>query len=165
MEQHTPAPGWYPDPATAGQRRFWDGQGWTNNTAPGTPRPATPGPRSAAPDSGGWQSGPPQQPFATPSTVSGASGRIEVPAGASADYYQRADEQFEAGGSNVVWNWAAFLFGALWYLYRGMWAKALLLAALVIISGGFLAIPVWIYGALWGTHDDYLLRRRGTQGW
>lgn len=65
----------------------------------------------------------------------------------------------------MIWNWPAFLFGAFWYLFRGMWAKALLLAAIVIFTGGFLAIPVWIYGGLMGTYDDYLLRRRGTQGW
>jgi Protein of unknown function (DUF2510) len=29
------APGWYPDPQTAGQLRFWDGSAWTEHVQPG----------------------------------------------------------------------------------------------------------------------------------
>jgi hypothetical protein len=28
--------GWYPDPSTTGGRRYWDGSGWTEHTAPGS---------------------------------------------------------------------------------------------------------------------------------
>ncbi|MEI6621736.1 MAG: DUF2510 domain-containing protein [Actinomycetes bacterium] len=28
--------GWYPDPHVPGERRYWDGQGWTDKTAPAT---------------------------------------------------------------------------------------------------------------------------------
>jgi hypothetical protein len=31
---YAPAPsGWYPDPAHAGGRRYWDGHGWTDQTS------------------------------------------------------------------------------------------------------------------------------------
>lgn len=33
-EQGNPQPGWYPDPQVGGQQRWWDGQGWTDHTAP-----------------------------------------------------------------------------------------------------------------------------------
>lgn len=38
MSNELPAstpPGWYPDPAQAGQQRYWDGTAWTQNVAPG----------------------------------------------------------------------------------------------------------------------------------
>lgn len=37
-------PGWYPDPQTPGQQRYWDGQAWTENVAPLAPAapPAAP---------------------------------------------------------------------------------------------------------------------------
>ena len=165
MDQQTPAPGWYPDPATPGQRRYWDGQGWTNSTAPGPQHPAAPGVQPGVSSGVAWQPGPASPSPGVPTNGTGPSGWAGGAAGTSDAYYQRAYAQFDAGGSKVVWNWAAFLFGAIWYLFRGMWAKALLLVALLIFTGGLLAIPVWIYGGLMGTYDDYLLRRRGTQGW
>jgi uncharacterized RDD family membrane protein YckC len=39
-------PGWYPDPAVAGQQRYWDGTQWTENVAPmpqAAPPPPPPG--------------------------------------------------------------------------------------------------------------------------
>jgi len=30
----SPQPGWYPDPQVPGQQRWWDGSGWTDQTAP-----------------------------------------------------------------------------------------------------------------------------------
>lgn len=39
MTEPTPA-GWYPDPETPGQQRYWDGNAWTQNFAPGAAPPA-----------------------------------------------------------------------------------------------------------------------------
>jgi hypothetical protein len=35
MTEPTPA-GWYPDPQNSGQQRYWDGNAWTDNFAPGS---------------------------------------------------------------------------------------------------------------------------------
>jgi hypothetical protein len=34
MTEQLPPAGWYPDPSGSGGRRFWDGSGWTEATAP-----------------------------------------------------------------------------------------------------------------------------------
>jgi hypothetical protein len=139
-DQPLPLAGWYSDPSGAPQQRYWDGTSWSDHTAP---RPGA----NAAPVPGGWPS------------------RHGTPSEGLPDYYARAFAEFDTGGSQIVWNWAAFLLGALWYLYRGMWAKALIYAAIAIFSGGFLIIPLWIYAGLRGTYDLYLLRRTATQLW
>ena len=36
MSTTTP-PGWHPDPQVPGQNRYWDGNQWTDQTAPATP--------------------------------------------------------------------------------------------------------------------------------
>jgi hypothetical protein len=83
------------------------------------------------------------------------------------EHYRRKFSAFDARGGSFVasWNWPAFLFGVFWYLYRGMWAKALIIFAIVLISGGFMGIPLAIYVGLAGNYDYYLLKRRGTQLW
>lgn len=42
-----PTPGWYPDPATPSQFRWWDGQSWTEKTTP-APAPSTTTPVNTA---------------------------------------------------------------------------------------------------------------------
>lgn len=44
MGAPTPPPGWYPDPANAGTRRYWDGQAWHDAVParPGAPTPSKP---------------------------------------------------------------------------------------------------------------------------
>ena len=50
------APGWYADPWTAGQYRYWDGQGWSGETNRWGPSTAKPGPATDATDP--WPSNP-----------------------------------------------------------------------------------------------------------
>jgi hypothetical protein len=52
---------------------------------------------------------------------------IQLLAGRSADHYVRAFGRMYPDGSVALkpsWNWAAFLFGALWLLYRGLLLEA-----------------------------------------
>ncbi|HET7899776.1 MAG TPA: DUF805 domain-containing protein [Candidatus Nanopelagicales bacterium] len=43
-----PPPGWYPDPASPGSQRYWDGSGWTESVSP-MPGYVAPAPPPAAP--------------------------------------------------------------------------------------------------------------------
>ena len=84
-----------------------------------------------------------------------------------APYYQMQFARFDAarGGFTATWNWPAFLFGCLWYLVKGMWAKALIIFALLVVTAGVLAIPAWIYMGIAGNYDYYLLKRQNKQLW
>jgi hypothetical protein len=80
---------------------------------------------------------------------------------------EQAYARFEAQGGGFVatWNWAAFLFGPLWYLVKGIWIKGLAICLISLFSHG-LAIPfLWIYCGLFGNWDHYVWRRLGSQLW
>jgi hypothetical protein len=57
----------------------------------------------------------------------------------------------------------AFLFGPLWALSKGLWLHALVVFFAVILSGGILAIPAWIFSGVRGTHIFYLKHVQGQQ--
>lgn len=122
---------------------------------------SAPQPYVAPPPSGSGYTAPPSNrqvaPAATPSTTFG-----HLP-----PYYQSCFGRFEAqgGGFTTSWNWAAFFFGCLWYLIKGMWAKAIIFFVIIAISGGLLAIPAWIYFGLGANYDYYLLKRHQKQLW
>jgi len=82
-------------------------------------------------------------------------------------YYQLVFSFFEAHGGKFIlsWNWPAFLFGVLWYLFKGMWAKALLMFLLGLLFGGEIAPLLWLYAGLCGNWDYYLLKVKKTQFW
>ncbi len=73
------------------------------------------------------------------------------------------------GRFQASWNWASFLFGAIWYLVKGMWAKALIFifvgTFIGIITYGIRFLVLWIYFGMAGNYDLYLKERRGTQLW
>jgi uncharacterized protein YqgQ len=80
-------------------------------------------------------------------------------------------ERFDAnrGAWLPTWNWGAFLFGWLWYLYKGMWAKGFIYmfapVFITALSGGvaFPLIPILL--GLIGNYDYYLYRRHNSQLW
>lgn len=83
------------------------------------------------------------------------------------EYYKNAFEKIDAnnGGFTAIFNWAALLFGGLWYLYKGMWAKGLIMIALIFLLAGLPALFFWIYCAIAGTYDYYLLTVKKKQLW
>jgi hypothetical protein len=112
---------------------------------------------------------PPHNPFPSPAQPWAPNGQPAVSAADSwvDPHYQQKFAQIEGQGGSfmALWNWPAFLFGAFWYLSKGMWAKALLIVVVVFATGGFLGIPIWIYAGIAGTYDFYLLKRRQKQLW
>ncbi len=53
--------------------------------------------------------------------------------GQRADYYLPRFRQMSRNNKNASWNWAAFLFGPLWLLYRKMYAYGTLLILLELL--------------------------------
>lgn len=111
-------------------------------------------------------------------------------------YYQRVFKKFDANNGKFVftWNWSAFLFGAIWYLVKGLWVKALIMIAGSVILGSLFVLifwlsdipwiydyyfPIictiilgvlpglifWLYCAISGNYDYYLLKRKKIQPW
>ena len=88
--------------------------------------------------------------------------KVDVPMKA-----EQAYPRFETneGGFVATWNWAAFFFGAIWYLVKGIWVKGLAICLVALLTHG-LAIPVlWVYCGVFGNWDHYLLKRLGSQLW
>jgi hypothetical protein len=85
----------------------------------------------------------------------------------SRDHYRTAFAAFDANGGSFTptWNWGAFAFGFFWYFHRGLWAKGAMILLVAVFTAG-LAIPFeWIYAAVAGDYDYYLLHRKRTQLW
>jgi hypothetical protein len=83
------------------------------------------------------------------------------------EFYKNAFNKIDAnnGRFTVVFNWAAFLFGALWYLYKGMWQKGLIMIAVGFLLAGLPFFFFWIYCSIAGTYDYYLLTIKKKQLW
>jgi len=70
---------------------------------------------------------------------------IHLLAGRRADYYVRAFSRMYPTGTVTLkpsWNWAAFFFGFVWMLYRGLFFEGIgLLVSLSLL--GFWHLPLW----------------------
>jgi hypothetical protein len=83
-------------------------------------------------------------------------------------WYQDVFTQFDndpATGLKLKFSWPPFLFGPIWYLSKGLWAKGLIYIAVALVSGGTLVIFAWIYSSIFGIYDYYLLKKFGKQLW
>jgi len=79
--------------------------------------------------------------------------------------YEREFSEFEKSGYKHTWSWVAFFWGIFWYFYKGLWAKALIMAAVCLLSFGMFALYVWIYCGVAGKYDLYLWQIKGKQLW
>jgi hypothetical protein len=97
-------------------------------------------------------------------------------AGGAPHHLAAADPTFAIfalrGGRFVpTWNWPAFVFGPLWYLRKGLYAKGLVLLALSVCPFWTLALTVLVSGVILvycgavGNWDNYLWKTKGTQWW
>jgi hypothetical protein len=84
------------------------------------------------------------------------------------DDYKQLFSKFDLDASTspkFSFGWAPFLFGPLWYLYKGLWAKALIYLIVAFSTVGSLAFIPWIYGSCFGSYDLYLLKKHNKQLW
>jgi len=73
------------------------------------------------------------------------------------DYYREQFHTFNnSTGFQASFNIYAFFFSAFWYLHHKMWGKALVLFAVSLLTGGFAAPLIWIYGGMAGNYDLHL---------
>ena len=70
-----------------------------------------------------------------------------------------------------TWNWAAFLFGPLWYFRKGLYVKGLVLLMLSLVPIGTLSVTllfsvtILVYCGMAGNWDHYLWKVRRSQWW
>lgn len=105
---------------------------------------------------------PPPPPPLSPESWEIGPADLRAFVGPRADYYLERFARFHPGGVDrfvVTWNWAAFLGGFWWFLYRRMYVYFLiaLFGAMVPYAG----LVVWFGGALAGNYLYYgEVRRR-----
>ncbi len=83
------------------------------------------------------------------------------------DFYKSAFKIFDekSSGLQAKFGWAPFLFGPLWYFYKGLWGKGLIYLAIALSTVGTLALLPWLYGSIFGVYDYYLLKKFNKQFW
>ncbi|OGS22800.1 MAG: hypothetical protein A2252_10770 [Elusimicrobia bacterium RIFOXYA2_FULL_39_19] len=81
------------------------------------------------------------------------------------EVYAQVFYEFDKKGLIPTWSWTGFLFGFIWYFFKGMWVKGLLMLTMSIFSGGALWFPFLIYCGVLGKWDYYLLKTKDKQLW
>lgn len=81
-------------------------------------------------------------------------------------FYKNTFDEFDRiGGFIATWSWVGFFWGIIWYFIKGMWAKGLIMMGLILLTGGILGIPMWIYCGVFGKYDLYLWEMKHKQLW
>jgi hypothetical protein len=72
-------------------------------------------------------------------------------------YYQREFSMIESSKEQYKgrWNWAAFFFGALWALTKGLWVSALVAFVGAIFTYGIVGVIYWWIFAIRGNYMYY----------
>jgi hypothetical protein len=94
---------------------------------------------------------PPPQAQKHPVTFVGLSG-----------YYQNEFRMIEGSGERYQgkWNWAAFFFGGIWALTKGLWVPALICFVGSIFTGGLVGVIYWF---IFGARGNYMYYRKVAQ--
>jgi hypothetical protein len=73
------------------------------------------------------------------------------------DYYRDEFQRISTSGESYQgkWNWAAFFWGGIWALTKGLWAPVVLCIVVCIPLGGIPAILFWAYFAARGNYLYY----------
>jgi len=82
-------------------------------------------------------------------------------------YWQDVFQKFDQRPAQMQthWNWPAFFFGAFWYLFKGMPAKATLYFVISLGTAGVGWLFLALYAGLYGPWDYYLKEVHGKQLW
>ena len=84
-------------------------------------------------------------------------------------YWNRQFAKFEKNKGRFVptWSWTALIFGWFWLMWKGLWGKAFLLfVGLCLLNHASVSgLLFWLYPAMFGKWDFYLLKKQGTHFW
>lgn len=93
----------------------------------------------------GFAQAPTPQPAYTPGPSTSNSAYVPSFSHLSGYYQDEFERMQEDPRYEGKWNWAAFFFGALWAITKGLWGPVLLCLIISIPFGGLPAILFWVY--------------------
>jgi ribosomal protein L40E len=81
------------------------------------------------------------------------------------EYYQREFQRIAESheGYKGKWNWAAFFFGVIWALTKGIWLAPLIAVVGGLLTHGVVTIAYWIVFAARGNYLYYAAHVRRKQ--